>query len=303
MDSTKADAYHFPRSASASGSRTERRPFDPPALPSHTATHEYGVAANPYHTPTESVSSNDSTNSGGHTNSSRSSPPTSAGLFGQDRKLSDASHTKNPSISGANAFPHPRRGPTKSFSRPLYVRPVETEHQHQPESPMDPALASGRWPTTRDEPKEFHQNTYPARTPHFHEPALSPALPFEKPKQTKTPARRPTVGNKGHCRGCGELITGKSVSSADGRLTGRYHKECFVCKTCKEPFRTTDFYVLKNNPYCNRHYHELNGSLCTNCDRGIEGQYLETDLKQKFHSHCFTCRVSHLVTAMQFTAD
>ena len=84
---------------------------------------------------------------------------------------------------------------------------------------------------------------------------------------------------------------GKSVSSADGRLTGRYHKPCFVCKTCKEPFQTTDFYVMNNHPYCGRHYHQLNGSLCKTCDQGIEGQYLETELKQKFHPHCFTCHV------------
>jgi hypothetical protein len=100
-----------------------------------------------------------------------------------------------------------------------------------------------------------------------------------------------TTGNKGNCRGCGEIIRGKSVSSADGRLTGRYHKECFVCETCDEPFPTNDFYVIDNHPFCARHYHQLNGSLCQSCDKGIEGEYLETDMKQKFHPFCFTCRV------------
>ncbi|KAK4998123.1 hypothetical protein LTR66_002602 [Elasticomyces elasticus] len=85
------------------------------------------------------------------------------------------------------------------------------------------------------------------------------------------------------------MITGKSVKAADGRLTGRYHKQCFVCKACQSPFATADFYVIDNDPYCERHYHQLNRSLCQHCDRGIEGQYLETQKGQKFHPHCFIC--------------
>jgi uncharacterized CHY-type Zn-finger protein len=85
------------------------------------------------------------------------------------------------------------------------------------------------------------------------------------------------------------------VSSADGRLTGRYHKECFVCRTCSEPFATADFYVIKNHPYCSQHYHALKGSLCKTCDRGIEGQFLETESKKKFHPTCFTCQTCRRV--------
>lgn len=63
----------------------------------------------------------------------------------------------------------------------------------------------------------------------------------------------------------------------------------FVCKTCRSPFATADFYVINNDPYCEQHYHRLNDSLCTKCDRGIEGPYLETQPGQKFHPNCFTC--------------
>ena len=62
-----------------------------------------------------------------------------------------------------------------------------------------------------------------------------------------------------------------------------------MCKTCSSPFQTADFYVLNDSPYCKRHYHELNGSLCHICDQGIEGQYLETDERKKYHPRCFTC--------------
>jgi len=122
----------------------------------------------------------------------------------------------------------------------------------------------------------------------------------ERPKQFQArhvPQRSQTMGaNKGTCRGCNKIIASnqKSVSSADGRLTGKYHKECFVCHSCKSPFPTADFYVLRDHPYCAHHYHELNGTLCVGCGKGIEGQYLEGNTNnattsKKFHAQCLTC--------------
>ncbi|KAI9784578.1 MAG: hypothetical protein M1839_001800 [Geoglossum umbratile] len=125
-------------------------------------------------------------------------------------------------------------------------------------------------------------------------PPMSPIDPPSRGTDNKSPYRRPTTA-KGNCRGCGEPIKGKSVSSADGRLTGRYHKQCFVCKTCKEPFETATFYILQNNPFCERHYHQLNNSLCYACDQGIEGQYLETERNQKYHKYCFKCHECQMV--------
>ncbi|CRG86041.1 Protein espinas [Talaromyces islandicus] len=111
---------------------------------------------------------------------------------------------------------------------------------------------------------------------------------------------RPTTagGQKKRCRGCGQGITGKSVSSADGRLTGRYHKGCFVCFTCGSAFQTADFYVLDDHPYCALHYHQQNGSVCGTCKQGVEGEYLESQGptgRQKFHPHCLTCRTCRVV--------
>lgn len=114
----------------------------------------------------------------------------------------------------------------------------------------------------------------------------------------RSSSRRPsTPGSfRGICRGCSQPIqTGqKSVSSKDGRLTGKYHKECFVCFTCKETFATADFYVLNDHPYCAQHYHHLNNTLCEGCGNGIEGHYLETSSvsgqgPKKFHPHCLKC--------------
>ena len=95
--------------------------------------------------------------------------------------------------------------------------------------------------------------------------------------------------SRGTCKACGEDIRGKCISSADGRLTGKYHKACFVCTTCRSPFASAEFYVLGDRPYCELHYHELNGSLCGGCGRGIEGQYLEDEALVKYHVGCFRC--------------
>jgi hypothetical protein len=123
----------------------------------------------------------------------------------------------------------------------------------------------------------------------------------DRPKELASrhvPKRSQTMGaNKGTCRGCQNVIASyqKSVSSADGRLTGKYHKECFVCHSCKSLFATADFYVLQDLPYCAHHYHELNGTLCVGCGNGIEGQYLESNnsnkisTSSKFHAHCLAC--------------
>ncbi|KIV94517.1 hypothetical protein PV10_02277 [Exophiala mesophila] len=105
-----------------------------------------------------------------------------------------------------------------------------------------------------------------------------------------------TTPNKGTCRGCSHiiLVTQKSVSSADGQLSGRYHKECFVCWTCKQTFPTAEFYVHSDHPYCAQHYHEMEDSLCATCGKGIEGLYIETANvagrgKEKHHPECLKC--------------
>ena len=85
-----------------------------------------------------------------------------------------------------------------------------------------------------------------------------PPIPQDLPRPQPL-ARRPST-KKPPCRGCGIQIEGKSVKAADGRLTGRWHKACFTCKTCDQPFTTADFYVIDNQPYCEQHYHEKNGS-------------------------------------------
>ncbi|KAE8356098.1 hypothetical protein BDV28DRAFT_2198 [Aspergillus coremiiformis] len=158
-----------------------------------------------------------------------------------------------------------------------------------PDSPTDPAISAGSVSLIRDKPSPDAKENRPEPPP-----TMSP---------TRERAARAAPRPKGPCRGCSEMIFGKSVSSADGRLTGRYHRACFVCYDCKTPFKTADFYVMDDHPYCAQHYHQRNGSLCHTCRTGIEGEYLETVERRghgpadsyKFHPDCLTCRTCQVV--------
>ena len=156
-------------------------------------------------------------------------------------------------------------------------------------------------PLSIDSPP-LNSDCRPLPNPYSIEPIARTESPNPRqppPRQGSNPARpasRRATSTKSPCRGCGQVIEGKSVKASDGRLTGRWHKACFVCRSCRAPFTTADFYVINNEPYCEHHYHEKNGSLCSGCNRGIEGEYLETSSftregrhDKKFHPRCFTC--------------
>ncbi|KAJ5342754.1 hypothetical protein N7541_011878 [Penicillium brevicompactum] len=179
-----------------------------------------------------------------------------------------------------------------------------------PDSPTDPAIGQGGLSLIADR-KDPSPSPTPSQPPHqrpppqrsFTAPIPQPSTPQipQTPQTPQTPSRSGTR-SKGKCKGCNEAITGKSISSSDGRLTGRYHRGCFVCFECHSPFQTADFYVLNNRPFCAQHYHERNGSLCAGCHSGIEGHYLETVERnparadrRRFHTECLQCRTCHVL--------
>lgn len=277
-----------PRGASLIRPRVDTQVGAVPPMPDLNLAAEFGIG-NPYHTPTESQSSDTSGFSEESKASSRSSPPRSVGTGRSRRQPSDVSQMDvlmadlestmsdlSPIKLSPNSSPvknngqGPRLSPASSplktnkeeAPRPLMPPPNMKGAMLPPLSPVDPAIQGVRLPP----------------------------IPNNAPRSNNAERhmRRPT-SSKGNCKGCGEAIKGKSISSADGRLTGRYHKHCFVCKTCSEPFQTSTFYVINDSPYCERHYHKLNGSVCTTCDKGIEGQFLQTENKQKYHPGCLAC--------------
>ena len=339
--SPTVDQLHVGQSKKSSP-QEEKRLGDAPPVPQPSTTQLYDTN-NFYHTPHESVSSNESYGSGAKSGSSRSSPPLNSplnssspqrkGQFGSDG-FNDAfqgfqfgvesqSHPEQP-ISQEGALPptsipsqHPAPLELQQPSLPILptpprsIRPILPLESQEPSLPILTSPPRSVRPTKpapaplRDIPTRMTVSPMTSPEDYLSSPAspfmdpvrnirVSPGIPTPPPIP-EPPARKRTPTSKGQCRGCNTAIYGKSISSADGQLTGRYHKQCFVCKTCSAPFRTTDFYVYNNNPYCARHYHEQNSSLCTNCDRGIEGQYLETDQRQKFHPYCFTCQECHRI--------
>ena len=295
----------------------------PVPLPSNLQMND---SDNPYHTPHESVSSNESYGSGVKSSSSRSSPPLNSPLNNtspQRTKGTTSNDHFNDAFQGfqfgVESQSQPEQRVFHDETVPPTNIPVQRAAPSESQQPSIPTLSSPTRPvrTVKPAPAPLReipprQNISPLTSPenYLNSPIspftdrarnirVSPGIPPPPPIPESPPRRRAPI-SKGQCRGCNEAIFGKSISSADGQLTGRYHKQCFVCKTCQAPFQSIDFYVHNNNPYCARHYHEHNNSLCTKCDRGIEGQYLETDQRQKFHPYCISCQECHRILRDEF---
>ncbi|KAG5645586.1 hypothetical protein DXG03_005724 [Asterophora parasitica] len=93
------------------------------------------------------------------------------------------------------------------------------------------------------------------------------------------------------CRRCNLPIENQAVSSADGQLKGKYHRECFNCHTCHKPFPDKSFYVFDGKPLCAYHYHEANDSLCAaaRCGQPIEGPCAVSHTGDRYHPEHMTC--------------
>lgn len=262
--------------AGAMRSKTQSRPSEPTAV--ERFLNQEPAAALPYHLRTDgsSAQSEISHSSSGSTSSyasSQSTLPSSISSLSTRHPSSDSTPSHGLGISRST---RPEPLPLPSLPAARIPQPLESPIDpaiHHMRAPLDPAVQMGTLPRT------LLSDSPPQRLRQGSRPDL----------YASDPPRFQPPPSKGECRGCGTTIYGKSVKAADGRLPGRYHKECFVCKTCQAPFPSAEFYVHGNAPYCAQHYHELNDSLCTKCDRGIEGRYLETDRREKFHAHCFCC--------------
>jgi hypothetical protein len=64
-----------------------------------------------------------------------------------------------------------------------------------------------------------------------------------------------------------------------------------VPQTCHNAFPDNTFYVYDGAPYCKRHYHRLNNSLCRSCDEPIEGPCVQTIEGWRYHPVCLSCSV------------
>ncbi|KAL5533056.1 hypothetical protein ACEPAF_4832 [Sanghuangporus sanghuang] len=94
------------------------------------------------------------------------------------------------------------------------------------------------------------------------------------------------------CRRCNRPIEKHAVSSADGQLKGKYHRECFNCHKCHQPFPDKEFYVFDGKPFCRYHYHEANDSLCAalECGQPIEGPCAVAHTGERYHPEHLVCQ-------------
>ncbi|QOU20741.1 hypothetical protein BRETT_000454 [Brettanomyces bruxellensis] len=99
---------------------------------------------------------------------------------------------------------------------------------------------------------------------------------------------------QGPCRKCNQpILKGqKSIWSKDSQLSGQWHRRCFSCYSCNQKFtKGQSCYVYNDRPYCETHFHELNGSLCRICGKGVEGECLQNEVNEVFHTSCLKCCV------------
>lgn len=277
---------------SLTGRIDRRRPRDPPVplVPgmlrqesdkslqsngSHSTSDSSSSAYSMTSNPRSQASSNTSWGGGDRTTVGRSQSDASS-LSSSRRNRSGT----NRSVASSKSSEPSLRGSERP--QPLFSR------GEPPDSPIDPAIQFGLG-------GRQHLNILSRRPSEPTSTSSSPPRERTEPRghsrepDISLPQRTPTT--RGPCHACQrQIVVGeRSVKDSTGRLSGRYHKACFVCKTCSAPFLTGEFYVHNDSPYCARHWHECNGSLCRGCDNGIEGQYLETDRKEKYHTTCFRC--------------
>ncbi|KAM9860222.1 paxillin a [Aulostomus maculatus] len=86
------------------------------------------------------------------------------------------------------------------------------------------------------------------------------------------------------CGGCARAILENYISA----LNSLWHPECFVCRECYTPFINGSFFDHEGQPYCESHYHERRGSLCSGCQKAITGRCI-TAMGKKFHPEHFAC--------------
>ncbi|KAK2738223.1 hypothetical protein FQN55_000638 [Onygenales sp. PD_40] len=231
---------------------------------------------NPFHSVSPSISSIGTAPSDMASGSSFSSQPS---------EVSSAPHRKPSNADNGYDRNHPS----------IDLEPIRPRdpHMHDIDSPTDPSFQNGQLSASLSRSNRFKE-------PDFAQPPAAHGEPVTNKPTGPVPARAPTR-RRPQCQGCNLTIVGKPVSCSDGLVEGRYHRECFVCfdSSCNRPFPTGDFYVYKKKPYCAKHYHERNGSLCGSCKEGIEGVYLESEDEagalQKFHETCFRCKTCDMV--------
>lgn len=126
---------------------------------------------------------------------------------------------------------------------------------------------------------------------------LEPQTTIEPEVQVEVKKEHIYPPGEGPCRHCGKDIheSEKKIWSKDHQLSGQWHRKCFGCHDCGQKFsKGSSCYVFNDQPYCETHFHEMNGSLCQVCNKGVEGECLQNDVNEAFHIDCLKCVICGL---------
>ncbi|KAI8904732.1 hypothetical protein EDD86DRAFT_229820 [Gorgonomyces haynaldii] len=88
----------------------------------------------------------------------------------------------------------------------------------------------------------------------------------------------------GVCRLCKEQVIGSHISTT----LHKYHKDCFVCNHCLQPFEQNLFFEIEGLYFCEKDYNLLYGARCGRCCELITGKCISA-LDNKWHLEHFTC--------------
>jgi len=86
------------------------------------------------------------------------------------------------------------------------------------------------------------------------------------------------------CGACNDPIRGDCINA----LGSQWHPEHFVCTYCQKSFAGGSFFEFAGKPYCETHYHQQTGSLCSGCGKPITGRCVNA-LDKKWHPEHFVC--------------
>ncbi|MGH0175102.1 UNVERIFIED_CONTAM: hypothetical protein FKN15_069493 [Acipenser sinensis] len=132
--------------------------------------------------------------------------------------------------------------------------------------------------------RDYH-NLFSPRCYYCNGPILDVSLVWFHEKDGKAYCRKDYFDMFApKCGGCARAILENYISA----LNSLWHPECFVCRECFTPFVNGSFFEHDGQPYCEVHYHERRGSLCSGCQKPITGRCI-TAMAKKFHPEHFVC--------------
>lgn len=171
----------------------------------------------------------------------------------------------------------------------IRLAPLDRDTLKSDDADYIPLVPLNSLPTSNDLPLiSLEQGSQHQENDQVKDKSLSPSLSSNTTPFPPLEFKRESVSER-VCRRCNCQIDDVIVRSFDGMLDGVYHKDCFNCTLCNARFPTGEFYVIDGKPFCEQHYHEWHGTICTVCGRGVEGVYYVTDDPANYHISCLYC--------------